>query len=145
VNKGCCNATATAALSALTDRISAESSRPHSPDFLRGLQVAEAVDFLRIKIGVTNFGLIAGIAEGERGYDEWATVEQYASDKPDELLSALVNGYEIENSPEDKVREYYERLRTYSRDGNGPYEAQMYSIESTLNFLGIKIEGVNAE
>jgi hypothetical protein len=41
MNKGCCNATATAILSALTDRISAESSRPHSPDFLRGLQVAK--------------------------------------------------------------------------------------------------------
>jgi hypothetical protein len=49
---GCCNATATAALSALTDRINHESSRPHSPDFLRGLQVAkllvnEAIDSRR--------------------------------------------------------------------------------------------------
>jgi hypothetical protein len=40
---GCCNATATAILSALTHRIAAESSRPHSPDFLRGLQVAKTL------------------------------------------------------------------------------------------------------
>jgi hypothetical protein len=40
---GCCNATATTALSALTDRINRESSRPHSPDFLRGLQVAKTL------------------------------------------------------------------------------------------------------
>jgi hypothetical protein len=38
---GCCNATATAVLSVLTDRISAESNGITNPDFLRGLQVAK--------------------------------------------------------------------------------------------------------
>jgi hypothetical protein len=37
---GCCNATATAVLSALTDRIATESYGITNPDFLRGLQVA---------------------------------------------------------------------------------------------------------
>jgi hypothetical protein len=46
---GCCNATATAALSALTDRIAAESSRPHSPDFLHGLQVAKTLVYEAIE------------------------------------------------------------------------------------------------
>jgi hypothetical protein len=51
MSKGCCNATATAALAALTNRIALERgdltspspSRPHSPDFLRGLQVAKVI------------------------------------------------------------------------------------------------------
>jgi hypothetical protein len=38
---GCCNATATAALSTLTDRMAAESKGITNPDFLRGLQVAK--------------------------------------------------------------------------------------------------------
>jgi hypothetical protein len=41
--QGCCNATATAALSALTDRINHEASHAHNPDFLRGLQVAKTL------------------------------------------------------------------------------------------------------
>ena len=43
MTQGCCNATATAALSALTDRINRESSHAHNPDFLRGLQVAKVL------------------------------------------------------------------------------------------------------
>jgi hypothetical protein len=113
-------------------------------------EVAEAINFLRNKIGVTNFGIIAGIAEGDRGYDEWATVEQYASDKPDTLLEALVNEYEVEKSPEEleaerrgKVKRYYENIKDAS-NGDDLYDAQAYAIESTLDLLGIKIEGVNA-
>jgi len=58
----------------------------------------------------------------------------------DLIMQALVNGYEVEKSPEEKIREYYESLNdefTYEpkeRDG----------IEQTLNLLGIKIGGVNA-
>ncbi|MBW3113551.1 hypothetical protein KYJ26_16980 [Bacillus sp. MCCB 382] len=40
---GCCNATATAILAALTDRIKLESAGVTNPDFLRGLQVAKAL------------------------------------------------------------------------------------------------------
>jgi hypothetical protein len=43
MSKGCCNATATAILSALTDRIAKERGNCSNPDFLRGLQVAKAV------------------------------------------------------------------------------------------------------
>ena len=40
---GCCNATATTALAALSARIAHESSRSHNPDFLRGLEVAKLI------------------------------------------------------------------------------------------------------
>jgi hypothetical protein len=41
MSKGCCNATATAILAALTDRIAKERGNCSNPDFLRGLQVAK--------------------------------------------------------------------------------------------------------
>jgi hypothetical protein len=41
---GCCNATATAVLSVLTDRIESERKRgATNPDFLRGLEVAKVL------------------------------------------------------------------------------------------------------
>jgi hypothetical protein len=109
-------------------------------------EVAEAINFLRNKVGVTNFGIIAGIAEGERGYDEWATVEQYASDKPDTLLAALVNGYEVEKSAEELEAERHEKVRRYLRDVErvGQWDKAI-AIRRTLKELGIKIEGVYTE
>ncbi|MED4579097.1 hypothetical protein P9480_10075 [Bacillus atrophaeus] len=68
------------------------------------------------------------------------------------LAAALVNGYEIEATPEEKVREYYEgtqRTRD-ERYAAGDLEGKRYhtgvstGIIITLNILGIKIEGVNA-
>jgi hypothetical protein len=58
---GCCNATATAVLAALTDRINHESSRPHSPDFLRGLQVAKLI----VKESVDDGALLVKQATGQ--------------------------------------------------------------------------------
>ncbi|MEK5109912.1 DUF1642 domain-containing protein [Cytobacillus sp. FSL K6-0129] len=63
-------------------------------------------------------------------------------------VSALVNGYEIEQSPEDKLREYYAELKgTYdSSSGLESYrvDGMLQSVETTLDILGIQIEGINA-
>ncbi|NRF01228.1 hypothetical protein HRF55_10530 [Bacillus subtilis] len=68
------------------------------------------------------------------------------------LAAALVNGYEVEKTPEEKVREYYEKTeRTRDeRQSAGDIEGKrfhggvMNGICNTLDLLGIKIEGVNA-
>lgn len=52
----------------------------------------------------------------------------------------IVNGYTVEETPEDKVREYYESNRGQGEYGGITTEA----IRETLNLLGIKIKGVNA-
>ncbi|QYG88290.1 hypothetical protein [Bacillus atrophaeus] len=59
------------------------------------------------------------------------------------LAAALVNGYEIEKTPEEKVREYFEKLWTCCC-GTDEIEIAEETIINTLNLLGIKIEGVNA-
>nr|WP_154895200.1 hypothetical protein [Paenibacillus xylanexedens] len=68
----------------------------------------------------------------------------------DTLLAALVNGYEREKTPEETVRDMYEGFK--EREGWLPeryghdYGAgtARRAIEVTLNTLGIKIKGVNA-
>ncbi|MCY9290783.1 DUF1642 domain-containing protein [Bacillus haynesii] len=66
------------------------------------------------------------------------------------LAAALINGYEVEKTPEEKVREYYaanyqrhEQPMPRSKDDfytSGVAEG----VRNTLDSLGIKIEGVNA-
>jgi hypothetical protein len=61
----------------------------------------------------------------------------------DILIEALVNGYEVEETPEDKVRELYEYLGQESIH----YASKdiQNKIQIMLNLLNIKIVGVNHE
>lgn len=64
------------------------------------------------------------------------------------LAAALVNGYEVKKTPEEKVREYYESLWSDYCDSDDPFievacESARAAVKETLNLLGIKIEGVN--
>jgi len=55
------------------------------------------------------------------------------------IAAALINGYEVEKTPEEKVREYYE-----SYGGSPSAMEWKEAVQDTLDLLGIKIEGVNA-
>jgi hypothetical protein len=59
-------------------------------------------------------------------------------------MQALICGYEVEQTPEDRLREYYERLdkRPLSETPPGWYTAR--GVCNTLDILGITIAGVNA-
>lgn len=67
-------------------------------------------------------------------------------------VSALVNGYTIEQSPEEKLREYYDNLVNRANEiiaegravGAILPSAERVGIERTLDMLGIQIEGINA-
>jgi len=66
------------------------------------------------------------------------------------LAAALINGYEVEKTPEEKVRELY--ATNYQRhEQSMPHSKEdiftsgvAEGIRSTVDCLGIKIEGVNA-
>ncbi|MFV9829329.1 hypothetical protein ABPD26_15110 [Bacillus velezensis] len=65
------------------------------------------------------------------------------------LAAALVNEYEVEATPEDRVREYFAELQekqrtSQSRGVTFSLECEREGVINTLNLLGIKIEGVNA-
>lgn len=65
------------------------------------------------------------------------------------FLKAIVNGYEVEETPEEKLKRYYLELKLeneqYAPHSNELINSsfELYGIVKTLGILGIKIEGVN--
>lgn len=62
----------------------------------------------------------------------------------EELSKALLIGYEVGKSPEEKVREYYEETKRKYSSSDSIGAAVRVGVLDTLNLLGIKIGGVNA-
>lgn len=114
--------------------------------------VAEAIEKLR-SYGFSNWNVMdkaqgAICSEPDLTLHKWAFAEE-GEGTPDVLMSALVNGYTIEQTREEKVREYYEE--SINRKDNAKMEyirdracSEAVGILTTINILGIKIEGVNA-
>jgi hypothetical protein len=117
-------------------------------------EVAEAIERLREK-GLTNYGFMNHALNLDRNCAETRIISGWLDENFhanfEVLMIALVNGYEIEKSPEDKVREYYEGLIETKTDSlNDPYTRELAAYEAsavvkTLNLLDIKIPGVNAD
>ncbi|MBA9027586.1 hypothetical protein [Peribacillus huizhouensis] len=108
--------------------------------------VATAVEELR-KDGFNNSGIIIAIVFEEAfEHKDLETVRSYYHSYPDDILTALVNGYQVEKSGEEKVREYYERYAACKfTDGSycdGYEDGVSAAVVRTLDLLGIKIEGV---
>lgn len=102
-------------------------------------EVAEDIERAR-SYGYTDLGVILLINDED---EEFPDMWRYSSVNPQALVEAIVNGYTVEKTPEEKVREYYERLdkRPYCSDNHGWHKAM--AVEETLDLLGIEIEGVN--
>ncbi|AZU61012.1 DUF1642 domain-containing protein [Neobacillus mesonae] len=114
-------------------------------------EVAAAIEELREK-GFSRYGVIHQ-ASGAVFEGPARVIKRWAFDKeggtPDRLMLALVNGYEVEQSPEDKIREYYmrcerERIKSAGSESR-EWLAKTVAIKTTLLFLGIKIEGINTD
>jgi hypothetical protein len=108
-------------------------------------EVAEAIDGL-LRLGRSKRDIISASTGGIVG-ERSAQIKMFVDDSPENfevLMSALVNGYEVEQTPEEKVREYYDFLRSAST-WNEDHAGKVRAIEKTLDLLGIKISGVNAE
>jgi len=116
-------------------------------------EVAEAIEELRSN-GVSNFGILhraynAVESEPDLAITRWAF--DSGEGTPDLLMHALVNGYEIEieKTPEERLREYYEYLLLCQKKHahKGEYtkaDARLDGFLTALELLEVKIEGVNA-
>jgi DNA integrity scanning protein DisA with diadenylate cyclase activity len=68
----------------------------------------------------------------------------------DELMEALICGYEVEKSPEEKVADYYGGLTDVWNEPSTDQETRELAgyeatgIIKTLDLLGVTIAGVNA-
>lgn len=99
--------------------------------------VTEAIEDLRVE-GYTDTQIVFEIESGKGN----RTLNDYFFDigTPDELMQALVIGYEVESAPEDAVSEFFDRYQ-----GIDDYDAGVRNgVVTTLGALGIKIEGINA-
>lgn len=76
-----------------------------------------------------------------RSYDMQAwKMRDYCEKHPIEYMRALVEGYEVEKTPEDIIFEYY---RQQAAKDCMRQDQTTFAIRKVLDLLGIKIEGVN--
>lgn len=110
--------------------------------------VAEAIEKLRqgasdgeIEGAAVDGVVITGL------WDECEAVWKYAKESEDTLLQAVVNGYEIEATPEDRLREYYQGQLSANVLATATeyhvYIGKRSGVRKTLDILGITVEGVN--
>jgi len=107
-------------------------------------EVVEALDYLRGK-GNSAFVIVcmAGGTSDEHDSPQKRIVQEFVARDFKNcgiLMEALVNGYTVEQTPEEKVREYYE-----SYGGSPSANERKQAVVDTLDLLGIKIAGINAE
>lgn len=113
-------------------------------------EVAEAIEVLRSSVGGHNlneYGIVTYLGDKaqRRAYPELNVIYSHylgegAKGFPLDLMNALVNGYTVEKSPEEIIREKYGELSDYA-----PVDrACKDGFRFVLDKLGIKIEGVNA-
>jgi hypothetical protein len=103
-------------------------------------KVAENIEFIKNFAKWTDREIIAAKAKEDKPFN--GAYEGLNECDFDTLISALINGYEVEKTPEDKVHEFFE---AFTNDTDDTFDAGVaYGISRTLNMLGIQIEGVNA-
>ena len=78
------------------------------------------------------------------------TILRHFDGNYDLLMEALICGYQIEKSPEEKVRDYYSEVvekqrlhREYDLSGGERHMYSKLAIKKTLNLLGVTIAGIN--
>lgn len=117
-------------------------------------EVAEAIEIIK-GCGWSNYYIVAStdkpLKDSRPCYEEIEVIRRWAVEgNSDKLLEALVNGYEVEKFPEDKLREYIESNRTwidrpedYAISERQRYVGRNQGVMMTLSILGITIEGIN--
>lgn len=112
--------------------------------------VCEALDKLQSNTNgghnLSKYGIIAYVNDGvvRAEYPELRIVHEYffrGVALPDELVTALANGYEVELSPEERVASIFAVYNDKYEDYDNGVRLGIIEV---LEIYGIKIEGVNA-
>lgn len=100
-------------------------------------EASEAIELMRAQ-GATLTEIVERHYDGElipvNGYEHVSGLSL------DTLIRALYIGYEVEETPEDKVMELYKNPDLHELNPN----SYRIGIRDALNALNIKIDGVNA-
>jgi hypothetical protein len=105
-------------------------------------EIAGAIEYYRAK-GYSNLSIVSEVINNKTQAKCMTKFVINDINNFDKIMSALVNGYEVEKSPEDKVRDLYEDVRNRYPNFTKYDEGYLASMTDTLCLLGIKIEGVN--
>jgi hypothetical protein len=109
-------------------------------------EVVEALNNSKHMGVVGIMGMLARWGENPNATVQLCIIHDYYMKNPYMIAQALVNGYEVEETPEDEVREYYEALKRKSLNetkGEVTYSLEIYALMKTLSLLNIQIKGVN--
>lgn len=119
--------------------------------------VAFAISVMRAN-EISNYDIIKSLSSdywyADAGYDDEdiknanrVMFNYYINDtknNPEKIIQALVNSYEIELTPNEQLKEYWDNLKLLiEKHDLGIDKGAITGIENTLNILGIKIEGIN--
>lgn len=112
-------------------------------------EVADAIEKLRsMDFKITNWDIVYAFAASKS--DEYPALIEFANNNFDTFLKAIVNGYEVEQTPEDKVRYYIEALNKETDmivHGTAPYwiaKGHHQGVMAVVEILGLNIGGVNS-
>ncbi|WP_176222081.1 DUF1642 domain-containing protein [Tuberibacillus sp. Marseille-P3662] len=72
-------------------------------------------------------------------------IANFAADNFDEFLNALVNGYEVEQTPEERIKQKFDHAyNIYLYNINPAGWGFCEGVKTVLNEYGTKIPGINA-
>lgn len=111
-------------------------------------EVSDAIDKLKNFDGHTNERIIRFVFD-PKSNASFKLNEYAASGHFEDILAALVNGYEVEETPEDKVSKAYKEAKRNKQNVTAEIDESFWSgwvsgMEEVVRLLDIKIEGVNA-
>ena len=113
-------------------------------------EVAEAIEALRS--GIEDYGYWRSIRQFEEKDDvdiRFVKTRDYFNEDLSLFMRAMFGDYEIEQTPAEKVAEYYAKAKRASEElpekqARFIAEARVQTIEFVTKAYGLKIEGVNA-
>jgi hypothetical protein len=103
-------------------------------------EVADAIHYFLVKGREKSLFNVPTIASSSAKNKRYKTIFDYIQSSDENFkkyFNALVNGYEVEFTKEERLKNYYESCLSNKST------AKVYAIEHTLYLLGIEIEGVN--
>lgn len=107
-------------------------------------EVAEAIDFVK---HTGSHHIIENVVNpGELSTREIMVIRHHFRKDWRLLAEALINGYEVEETPEERIKKQYQlwgRDAELLPESSLRYNGMRIGMKDTLDMLGIKIKGVN--
>ncbi|MGG1659526.1 hypothetical protein [Brevibacillus sp. NRS-1366] len=110
-------------------------------------EVAESIDYIWGKcdrgsikhLVLTNWSHLDQAFTKQKGI-----LQDYALENPMEYMKALVEGHEVEQTPEEKLTlTYLDYEQEYYKTRNPAYYNYCQAIKMTLDILKLKVHGIN--